>query len=511
MLKLNRNQLKIGIIISYVTLFASIVCGFFITPKVLNYVGSEYYGLLTFSSSITSWLTIISAALSASYIRFASIKEKEEGTDRRVTSLYKKAFALMSIILLTVFLVVIRFLSISGFTLQQYSETESNILYLLIIISGIQVCVTILLSVYNLYCNYKREFVFLRSVALVTSLLNFGLNLLLAFLTKSIIAVAISSLILTVLSNVAIAIYAVKIKGMKTDRNISFAENKTLVRSILIFSSFVVINAVINEINGQMDKQILGVLVNGDAVTRYQLAYSFTGYIATMSVSVSSVFVPEMNRLVVNNKKQEIDELFLKVSKIQTIIILFVVFGFICVGKQFVRIWVGKAISNCDEIYYYSCVLLLINVIPNTMNLYIEVQRAMNKHKFRTFCFLGIAILNLIISVTLVKIFPTSRAIWGVIIGTGVSVLLGTIICMSIYNLKIIKLPIGKYYLAFLKILSFALASFSIQYLLSKFLLQNHIQSNLVMLLINGVFFVITYSAFILIFERKTIRALIKR
>ena len=63
------NNVQIGIAISYIALVVSALGAFFVTPRVIENLGYTQYGLLNFANSITIWLTIITSALAASYIK----------------------------------------------------------------------------------------------------------------------------------------------------------------------------------------------------------------------------------------------------------------------------------------------------------------------------------------------------------------------------------------------------------------------------------------------------------
>ena len=73
----DRKNIKFGVILSFVSLGVSIIGTLFITNRVLNYIGDYNYGLYSFVNSITSWLSIVSAALSASFLRFATSESKK--------------------------------------------------------------------------------------------------------------------------------------------------------------------------------------------------------------------------------------------------------------------------------------------------------------------------------------------------------------------------------------------------------------------------------------------------
>ncbi|HJA65500.1 MAG TPA: polysaccharide biosynthesis C-terminal domain-containing protein, partial [Candidatus Mediterraneibacter cottocaccae] len=68
--------------------------------------------------------------------------------------------------------------------------------------------------------------------------------------------------------------------------------------------------------------------------------------------------------------------------------------------------------------------------IPLIQNLGIEIQRALNKHRFRSFLYIGIAGANLLMSIPLTMAFGVK----GAAMGTCVSLLIGNGLIMNLYN-----------------------------------------------------------------------------
>ena len=119
--------------------------------------------------------------------------------------------------------------------------------------------------------------------------------------------------------------------------------------------------------------------------------------------------------------------------------------GFIFFGQKFIHFWVG------DDYYlsYYITLLLIVPVtIPLIQNIGIEIQRAKNKHQFRSIVYLIMAIINVIISIFLCMKF----GIIGSTIGTTISFILANGLIMNIYYHKIIKINILKFWKSIFKL-----------------------------------------------------------
>jgi len=64
------NQLKAGVILSYVNQFASLVITIAYTPIMLRLLGQSEYGLYSLCTSFISYLGLLNFGLSSAYVRF---------------------------------------------------------------------------------------------------------------------------------------------------------------------------------------------------------------------------------------------------------------------------------------------------------------------------------------------------------------------------------------------------------------------------------------------------------
>src|SRR5699024_3635926 len=127
-----------------------------------------------------------------------------------------------------------------------------------------------------------------------------------------------------------------------------------LLKEIGYFSFFIFINMIVDQINWSVDKFILGKYLGTTAVAIYSVGSQINIYYLNFSTSISSVFIPRVNRLVVEgNKQKEITELFTKVGRIQFMILWLIFINFVFYGQYFISVWAGDGYT----ISYYVTLL----------------------------------------------------------------------------------------------------------------------------------------------------------
>lgn len=502
----NSKNIKLGVLLSYVGMVVSIFGALFITNRVLNYIGDYNYGLYSFVNSITSWLTVVSSALASSFLRFTTIEKKQSGNTIKTNSLYFKLLLILGGGILAVGLTIVGILYCCHISIGKYDWNDSQLMYALFALSIFNISLTMPTSVFSLYIHFNNKFVFGKLLAILTTIVNFAGHLFIAYFTKNIIFISLFTILITILTFLANYLFSKKMLEFRITR-ISLKENKTLIKTIIAFSSILLFNTIVDQVNTNIDKTLLGVFSSPQDVTIYQLGQQFGTYMMTMSVAVSGVFAPTLHRLVTENNQKEINRLYLKISRIQTMILCAVAFGFLSCGYDFVMWWLGSERIN---VYYVGAILLLVNICPLTMNSSIEIQRAENKHKFRAYVYFGAAIINVCISIGFLFILPLEQAIFACLIGTVITKISSHWIAMNIYNKRVINLPIGKYMLHLLYHIIIGLLGFIIVWRIKELMLCD-LNDALLKFIIEGIIFLFFYFIGLLFVDYDIIKGISKK
>ena len=205
--------------------------------------------------------------------------------------------------------------------------------------------------------------------------------------------------------------------------------DKNLFKEIFSFSFFIAVNQIIDQINWQTDKIIIGRFNGPEEVAVYSTASTINTLYLNLSTAISSVFAPRVNRIIATkdgNYMNDINSLFIKVGRIQFLFLGLILTGFIFFGQYFMSVWAGEGFENS---YFVALLLICPVTIALIQNLGIEIQRAMNKHQFRSVVYFFMAIINVVISIFFVQL-------WGAIgaaLGTCISLIIANGIVMNIY------------------------------------------------------------------------------
>lgn len=427
-----KNQLKAGVVLSYITTAVSIVIQLVYMPVMIRLLGQSEYGLYSLVSSVVSYLSLFSLGFSGAYMRFFAKSYGDREKTASLNGMFLTIFSVLAVIA-TVCGILLSFFPKQIFG-DKLTDTELSKAKILMLILVINIAISLISGLLDSIISAYEQFVFQRVVGLVSTVLS-------PFITLPLLLIGYRSIMLVVVSTVLTLIrFAVNIwfciKKIKIP--ISFVGfDLGLLKEIAVFSSFLFINMIIDQINWNVDKLILGHTSGTNEVAVYGVAAQFNSLFMTFSTTVSSVFSPRVNLVAAqkgNKASSEFTGLMAKIGRIQWLILGLPTLGFIVFGKYFiVNIFAGE---SYEDAYAAALLLILPALIPWIQNIGIEMQRALNKHQFRSIIYLIMAIGNVIISIPL----SVRYGVVGVTVGTMISVLLGNGLVMNVFYHKALKI-----------------------------------------------------------------------
>lgn len=435
-----KSQLRIGAILSYVNMAIGTLIPMFYTPIMLELLGQSEYGLFKLSSSVTSYLSLISFGIGSAVVRYLTKyrtegdKEGEEG----IFGLFNVIFAIISVITVVAGIVIVLILElIYGNAINNSNQmTEMRILVLIL---SCTTALSFLCTPYNAVVTSHERFLFLQLINIVTTVLIPIVNIIvLCFGFKS-VGIVTSSLILNIIIRLLYVTYVRRSIKLKPNyKKMPFY----LVKEILVFSLWIFIANVVGQLYNSTDTLIIGAIpaLATVGVAIYNIGVTFNTMVQSFSVGILSVLTPKVNGMVFSGKSNsELTDLMIRIGRLQCYIVSLVVTGFIVFGQQFIYLWAGE---GYEEAYWVALVTMIPACIPLVQNVALNVIVAQNKHRFRSLMFLGIALINVVGTIICVNSF----GIIGAAVVTGAANILGTGFIMNWYYWKRIGLEIPRFW-----------------------------------------------------------------
>lgn len=434
-----KSQLKIGVILNYLNMGLGNLIPIFYTPIMLALLGQDEYGLYKLSSSLTSYLSLISLGIGSAVTRYLIKARTEEGkeAEEKILGLFMAIFQVVAIITFIVGVVLVFNLDI--WYENSLTAFELGRMRILVFLMVCNMALGFSMSPYVSVVTAHEKFLFLQCMNILSTCVAPILNLIVLFLGYASIGMAVSSLTVGIVSRFFYYIYVRKCICLKPRyRRLPVY----LIKEILIFSFWIFLSNIGAQLCNATDIAMIGTVpaLATTGVAVYNIGATFNTIVTSLATGVSSILTPRVNLMVFRGtSKDELSDIVIKIGRLQAYIVALIVFGFITFGQPFIHFYAGPGFKDS---YLVAVFMMIPGAIPLVQSMCLSIIIAENRHRFRSIVLLGINILNVIGTWALLHI-------WGVIgaaLMTGISLLIGNGLVMNWYYWKKIKLNIPRFW-----------------------------------------------------------------
>ena len=437
-----KKQMTVGVVLSYITIAAELLSGLLYTPLVLRFLGQSQYGIYSLVISFTGYLTIFNAGANAAYIRFyVQTKETNKTKVDSLNGLFLMIFSVLAVIGVSAGLIISRFspqLFGNKILPQEYELVKKSFVLLAALIGF-----TVFNSCFNSIVIANEKFIFgkaINTLSVIAAPIITAPLLYMGYDCAAIIFVKLVVTVIMLIANIFFCFKNIHIK-FKLERY-----SKTLLHAIFVFTWFIFLQSVTDQLNWQIDKLILARTHGTAQISVYSVGATFNGIYMQLGMAVSGVFIAQVNRLVSQNAKKDLDDLFVQTSRLNMYITCLIMLGFTFFGKAFVLRWAGPEYADS---FIVGWLLMLPLTLTMTLGLQMDISRAKNLHHIQIRINIVLCILNFLASIPLAMK-------WGALgsaLGTFITEVFICFIVQPIYIGKVLKMDIRRVFFELLKIL----------------------------------------------------------
>lgn len=416
-------------ILSYILMFLNTIYGFLVTPYILGCLGEGEYGVYKTIASLTAALLVVDLGIGSTTTRYIAKYSAENDRDQagRYVGMNIAVTAVISGIVLLVSTVL--FFKIGNMYSATFDVTQIEIAKKLF-------CVLVVLLICNLFENVFNgvikgygHFAFANGVKVVRLLLRVGLIFIVLAFSPSAIALVYIDLGLTLAIIVLEWLYI----RQRLQVHICFGRIDTsLIKESMSYTLMIFLQAIVNQISGNIDNVVVGAYIGATAVTVYSMGLMMFNMFDNIALSVSSVLLPEITKRVVQGADNDsLTAYIIKIGRFQFALIGAAYMAFLIVGKEFYYLWLG---DGYEDAWLIAAILMGSALIPLLESTFTTLLKAKNKLFFRTVTVFVVAMVNLLITVIGVKYGGYFYAA----LGTGFGYIFGHVIMLNIYYKKVL-------------------------------------------------------------------------
>lgn len=427
------NQLKAGAFLSYISIVLNNIIGLLYMPFMLRMMGQNEYGLYSLVASVVAYLTVLDLGFANAIVRYTA-KFRAENKTKEQYEMFGMFFILYCVIGILTFLIGLGLYfnvnTLFGATMSPEDLEKIRIMMLLMVFN---IAFTFPMSIWGAIITAYENFVFQKVINIVRIILNPIVMIVLLYMGYKAVAMVV---IITLFNVITLCINAWYCR-YKLHIKVKFARFKWIfLKEVAIYSFWIFLNSIMDRIYWSTGQFVLGMFSGATVVAIYAVAIQLEYIFMSFSTAISNVFLPKITVMLTKEQNRgAISDLFIRIGRIQYIIICFILIGFILFGRQFIILWAGK---DYEESYIITLLFFIPLVVPLIQNLGITILQARNQMKFRSILYVIIALSSLGISIPLAKIHGGI----GCAIGTSSALVAGHIIIMNIYYFKRVGIDI---------------------------------------------------------------------
>lgn len=439
---INSNERKRGAILSYLSIILSTVVQLVYTPLLIRMLGQSEYGLYSLVSSVIGYLTVLDLGFGNAIVVFTAKyrANKEYEKEKKLHGMFLVIFCIIGLI--AGLLGVLLYFNVPLLFGKTMTDIELHKAKIMMLILSFNLAATFPFSIYSSIITAYEKFTFQKIMSILNTLLKPLLMIPLLFLGYKSITMTVVITVVNIIVLLSNYFYCKKKLGV----NIKFMGfDKKLFKTIFSYSFFIFLGVIVDKVNWSVDQFVLGAVSGTIAVSLYSVASQINTLFVNLSGAMSGVLLPKMSKMIAKNvSNKEITNEFIKVGRIQYLIIFLMASGFTLFGKEFIMAWAGKDFATS---YYIAVILILPLCVPLIQNLGISIMQAKNMHKFRSILLALIAVANIFISIPLAKAYGGI----GSAIGTSLSLIIGNIIILNIYYHKKVGINVIEFWKSIIK------------------------------------------------------------
>ncbi|WP_336046122.1 oligosaccharide flippase family protein [Solibacillus ferritrahens] len=436
------NQIRMGAILSYISIFLTFAVGLIYTPILIRLLGQTDYGLYSLILAIASYLSLLDLGVGNAIVRYIA-RNRSIGDSKKESDLIGQFLIFFSIIgFLTMVLGMIIYMMVPDIFKNSIDTSDINTAQIMVLVLSLNFALSFPLNVYSAVLQAYEKFIFLR----LSSIVRILLVPILTLFTLQVGGHLITMTVITSLVNISILvigyIYAKRYIGIR----VTFSPiEKNFKKEIFSYAFLIFLTSIADKIYWQTDQVLLGIMENSNIVAIYAVAIQFIMIFMSLSTAISSLFLPKISQIVTEkNHTTQVNDLFLKISRVQFFIIALAFSGFILFGREFIILWAGKSFETAYAIVVILMIPFFFDLIQNTG---IVILQARGLYMFRTISLLACSLLNIIVSIPVINYYGSI----GTAIVTAFFVALGNVLLLNFYYHIKIGLNMKLYWLSITK------------------------------------------------------------
>lgn len=428
------RELAKGAIVRNVYVALQIMVSFFMMPIVVHSLGDRMYGFWVLVGTFVGYYGLLDLGLGSAASRYVS-RALGQQNGAEINIVISTSLVLFSLVSFAILLISALTAIFCPYFLQ--SPNEIPVFRTIIIILGLNIAIGLTMGIFGSVItshfrydlsSYLSIFMLLTSNALIYYFLKHG---------HGIVTLAYITLLTGMITHTLTFILAKKLTpGLKINPTF-FRRNK--VRDLYSYGVKSLITQIADMLRFRIDSLVIAGYLSVSLVTYYSIGARLVDYFGIVVTSSVGMLMPVFSRYEGKGDFDSIRNIFLHATKIATILSVFIGSSIIFYGRPFILRWMG---NEFESSYYITLILVIPAIIALLQHPGIGLLYGISKHQYYAVANICEGLLNLVLSLILVRYY----GVYGVALGTAIEMLIFKLFIQPVFTCRAIKLSLFKYY-----------------------------------------------------------------
>jgi O-antigen/teichoic acid export membrane protein len=416
-----QKRILYAAIANWTSQFFSLAIGFLVAPFVLHHLGESQYGILVLVGSVIAQGANLDFGIRPALIKYVAAHQAR-GEVRELRAFIATAlwlYCCLASVALVLTLIVSPFIPV----LFNVPSSESDTITTLGLLMGAQLAFSIPSSTPSAILAGLQRYDIINAISVIWAILTAIATVAVLLAGGGVVAIAIATAAIAVLMAL---VYVVCLKRIAPDLQLTFrGARRELVRTILSFSTSMLVMNTSNGLQAQSGEMVLGAFLPVSLVSPYTLARRLSNIPQLIAERFLWSFVPLSSELDAQGKVEHLQRMYLTGTRIVLAISLPFAAAIMVLAGPFLSLWIGASYAK------YAPIAVLLTA-AGTMEIACRVggtilQGLGRHHRLAVISVCGL-VANFALSTSLVRPFGP--------VGVALGTLLPTVFIIFVWRLS---------------------------------------------------------------------------
>lgn len=411
-----RQRTLLNVISNYAGKLFNLGVWFFLTPYLVRTLGADDYGLWVLIGSIAAYGTLLEFGIADAVSKYIA-EFRVRGDVRQARQLVATAVGLYLGLGLAAFLASVLIApAVPGwFGLPAAQSARAS---QLVILTGLAIALELPSTTTYAVLRGLQRFEFANLISILGTALMAALTVAVVALGGGVLGLAAVALPVTLLMQ---WLSLQLVHRAAPDLQLSWRDaNRQLVRTVAAFSSSLFVVRVAGQLQSKTDEIVIGLYLPVAAVTPYSLARRLSEIPQMLTNQFMKVIMPLASQLAAADDRARLRSLYVVSTRLTLAIGVPLAAGVTLLARPFLSVWVGPAYADAD---YLVAILAAASLIDTSQWPAASVLQGMARHRWLAVTALASALINLALSLILIRPLGVAGVALGTLIPTSLEAL----------------------------------------------------------------------------------------